>query len=393
MTASLSTPAPAGPLRRARAATAAGFMLYGLGSGVWFVHIPVVSGRLAIAPAVLGLALLAGNLVALAAQPVCAALVSRLGSRRGTALAMPLAVASFPLPVLAGSLPAFVAALLWIGATGTFFNVAINTQAVEVEAAAGRPMMSGFHGFFSLGSLVAAGTASALIAGGLGDGRGALGVAALSVIAALVAGRGLIPGAPRTLPVTRRRLGLPSGALMSFALLALLCNSVEGAVASWSALFLVEAKGASASAAALGFACYSLAMAAGRFGGGAAIARLGARRVVAVGGALVATGIAVAIAAPWPAVAAAGFLVVGLGAANAIPLLIAAGSRVPGVATSTGVAGVMSGATIGYLASPPLVGAVAQAFGLTFGIGVVAASGLAVALTAARRPWPQSPSA
>ena len=269
MTALIPT-APPGPLRRARAAVAIGFALYGLGSGVWFVHIPVVSARLAIAPAVLGLALLAGNLVALAAQPICAGLVSRLGSRRGTMIAMPLAVASFPLPVLAGSMPAFVAALLWLGATGTFFNVAINTQAVEVEIAAGRPLMSQFHGFFSTGSLIAAGTASLLIAGGLGDGRGALGVAAVSVALALFASRGLIPGAARAVPPARRRFSLPSGALLGFALLALLCNSVEGAVASWSALFLVQAKGATPSAAALGFACYSLAMAAGRFSGGAA---------------------------------------------------------------------------------------------------------------------------
>ncbi|MFO1144255.1 MAG: MFS transporter [Amaricoccus sp.] len=381
----------ADPLRRARAAVALGFALGGLGSGVWLVHIPVVTARLAIGPAVLGFALLAGNLAALAAQPLFAGLVARLGSRRATALAMPLAVASFALPVLAGSTPAFVAALLWIGLAFAFFNVAINTQAVEVQAASGRPLMSAFHGFFSLGSLAAAGIAGALIAAGLGDGRGSLAVAAVSVAGALVAIRGLVPGGPRSRPPARRRLVLPPRALLAFALLALLANAVEATVTSWGSLFLVDVKGATPSAAALGFACYSLAMAAGRFAGGAAVARFGERRVIAGGGALVAAGMAVAIAAPWFALSAAGFLVVGLGAANAIPVLISAASRVPGVAPSTGVAAVMSGGGAGYLLAPPLVGSVAQGFGLAPGLAMIAGCGLAVALTAARRRWSDTP--
>ena len=75
------------------------------------------------------------------------------------------------------------------------------------------------------------------------------------------------------------------------------------------------------------------------------------------------------------------------GVANAIPVLIAAASRVPGVAPSTGVAAVMSGGGAGYLVAPPLVGSVAQGFGLAPGLAMIAACGLAVALAAARRGW------
>ena len=130
-------------------------------------------------------------------------------------------------------------------------------------------------------------------------------------------------------------------------------------------------------------------MAVGRFAGVAVVARVGERRVVVGGGALVAAGMALALAAPTPVMSAAGFLVVGLGAANGLPVLIGAASRVPGVVPATGVAAAMSGATAGFLVSPPLIGSIAQGFGLAAALAVVAAAGLAVAATAALWPWPE----
>ena len=382
--------AEAGALRRARTAVATGFLLFGVGTGVWFVHIPLVSARLALSPGLLGLGLFASGLVSLLAQPAAAALVARIGSRRATRILLPLGLATFPLPVLAASVPAFLTALLWLGLMIGSLNVAINTQAVEIETARGRPTMSLFHGFFSLGGLIAAGLGGAMIAAGLGDGLGALGLATMAVGVGLWAGRGLLPPGQTTAATGPRRLRftLPGGALLGLAGLAFLCNSVEGAVTNWSALFLVGAKGATASAAALGYAFYSLAMALGRFGGGRAVARIGERRMVIVGGALVAAGSALAILAASPLVSATGFLVLGFGAANGVPVLIGAASRVPGIPAATGVAAAMSGATVGYLAAPPVVGAIAQGLGLTAALGVVTAAGLTVAVTATLRHWP-----
>ncbi len=157
---------------------------------------------------------------------------------------------------------------------------------------------------------------------------------------------------------------------------------------NWSALFLVGAKGATPSAAALGYAFYSLAMALGRFSGGRAVAWLGERRVVMAGGGLVAAGSALAILAPSPLLSAMGFLVIGFGAANGVPVLIGAASRVPGVPASTGVAAAMSGATVGYLAAPPVVGVIAAGLGLTAALGVVTAAGLTIATATILRRWP-----
>jgi MFS family permease len=383
-----ATGAEGGQLRRAQRAVAVAFLLFGLGAGVWLVHIPVVTARLGLSPALLGIGLLGGGVVALAMQPLAGAVVARLGSRRVTAAMLPLALASFPLPVLAPSVPLFLAALVWIGVAVSAFNVALNTQAAEVQALRGRPVMSMFHGFFSLGGLIAAGLGGAVIGLGLEDGRGALGLATLSLAIGLVTARGLLPGQGAAGGPRGPRFALPGRALVGLALLAFLCNAVEGAVTNWSALYLATVKGATASRAALAIGGYSLAMAAGRFAGGAVVARLGERRVVAGGGVLVAAGMALALAAPTPVTSAAGFLVVGLGAANALPVLIGAASRVPGIPPAAGVAGAISGATAGFLIGPPLIGSIAQAFGLTTALAAAAAAGIAVAAIASLRPWP-----
>ena len=286
-------------VRRARAAVSAAFLLFGLGSGLWFVHIPVVSARVAISPALFGLAVLASGIATLLAQPVAAALVARIGSRRATAVFLPAAVAGFLLPILAWSTPALFAALVCLGLAAGALNVAMNTQAAEVEAARDRPSMSAFHGFFSAGALAAAALGSGLIAAGLGNGAGALAAVAAMLAATPWVARGLRPSRPGAAPLPGRpRFALPGGPVLLLAGLAFLSNAVEGTMNYWSALFLATVKGSGELLAALGYAAYALAMASCRFAGGALVARLGEQRMIAAGGTLVAAGIALALAAP-----------------------------------------------------------------------------------------------
>ena len=92
-----------------------------------------------------------------------------------------------PLPMLAGSVPLFFAALFVFGTTIGALDVSMNVQATEVEAARGKPTMSSFHGFFSLGALLGAGLGAAIIAAGLGDGRGAALAGAVFFLVAILA--------------------------------------------------------------------------------------------------------------------------------------------------------------------------------------------------------------
>jgi len=68
-----------------------------------------------------------------------------------------------------------MAALFLFGAGLGTVDSTINLQAVIVERASGKTMMSGFHGLFSVGGIVGAGGVSALLGLGLSPFQASLG--------------------------------------------------------------------------------------------------------------------------------------------------------------------------------------------------------------------------
>ena len=146
----------------------------------------------------------------------------------------------------------------------------------------------------------------------------------------------------------------------------------------WSALFLATVKHASVPAAATGFAAFSITMAFFRLAGDAVVARLGETRTLTGGGALIAAGLVLAIAAPAPTLSAAGFAVVGIGAANVVPVVFGAASRTPGMPSSLGLAAVATMGYAGFLTMPPILGFIAHAFGLSTMLALAALMGLII---------------
>jgi MFS family permease len=162
-------------------------------------------------------------------------------------------------------------------------------------------------------------------------------------------------------------------------MLGFLCFAIEGAVTDWSALFLSTEKAATPTMAAAGFALFSLAMAFFRLVGDPLVARLGNQLILVGGGLLMAAGIAIALLAPWPLLGAIGFALVGLGAANVVPVVFSAAGRTPGVPPAIGVAAVVTLSYTGYLVAPPILGAVAHALGLSAALTLVLVMALLIA--------------
>ena len=254
----------------------------------------------------------------------------------------------------------------------------MNTQASEVEKARGRPTMSSFHGFYSVGGLAGSIAGAAIIASGWGNGQGAVtaGVVCLGLAAIAASNLWVSATPPRSGP----RFVLPSWAVIGIGMLCFLCFALEGAIGDWSALYLTIDKLASPAAAASGYALYSLAMSVCRLTGDPVVARLGPRLTLSLGGVLVAAGIAVAVMVPSAFLAPVGFLIVGIGAANIVPVLFSAAAQTPGVPPSVGVAAVATLGYSGFLVAPPLLGIVGKAFGLAASLWIVAFAGLVIAV-------------
>jgi MFS family permease len=364
----------------ARWAISTVFLLNGAGIGLWAAHVPTVQARMGIDTGMLSMVLLTVAAGALLAMPLMGGLTGRWGTRRMVLLSGFAFAAMTPLIMGAPSLPLLFIAAFLFGVSNGALDVAMNANASEVETARGLPTMSSFHGFFSLGGLFGAGIGGLLIGQGLGHGQGALMV---GVVTAVV----LALSAPRVMGFAASHgagshFSLPRGAALSLGLLALLCFAVEGALVDWSALLMEERTGATPASAALGFSAFSIAMAVCRFAGDRLIVRFGALRIMVIGGLAMFAGLALAVASTHFVLSAVGFALVGLGAANVVPLLFGAAARIPGMSAGNGVAAV---ATLGYgglLLAPPVLGWVAMHSSIMVALGGLSLSGLVIALSA-----------
>ncbi|MDE1182170.1 MFS transporter [Paraburkholderia sp.] len=372
-----------------RYATLAVFLANGFGIGAWAVEVPRIKESLALSDAALGIALFAFALGAIVAMPLAGRLAPRFGSGRVTALLGVLFVIALPLPAFAPGFASLCAVLLMLGAANGALDVSMNGHASAIEAHWPSPIMSSFHAAWSAGGLLGAASGAMIQRAGFGVEGGLLLpdalIALLIVGAALLALRDVGPRAAHK-PDEAGGSGAfawPSAAVMKLAGLAFLCMMVEGAVADWSAVFLRSQLDGDASIAALGYSSFALSMAACRIVGDLSVRRFGSNRVVALGGAIAATGLALVLLWPNVVTACAGFALVGVGLANVVPVIFSAAGR----STPTPAVGVSMAATAGYagfLIGPPLIGFGAGLVGLRAALCVLAIAALVVCVVGGR---------
>lgn len=345
-----------------RLATRLAFVLAGFISACWSPLIPFAKGRLDVNDAQLGLLLLSFGVGSLLGVGVAGLFATRIGARP-LVLAGGLGLCAL-LPVLsvAASPVTLGGALFLFGASIGALDVAMNAHGVEVEKAAGVPLMSGFHALFSLGGFAGAAWMTLSLRSNIS--------ALAATIAAALSGAGLIAWAATGLlkarpPDERAKLFVvPSGLVVVIAVLAAAMFLAEGAVFDWSALLIVDRGVANRADAGVGFILFSIAMTVGRLSGDRVVRRLGSRRVLQWGGGLAILGLVLVLACPFAPLAVGGFLLVGLGAANIVPVLFSAAGGQTSMPPTLAVAAVTSTAYIGVLAGPPVLGFVAHAVGL-----------------------------
>jgi MFS family permease len=373
------TPVTSTTVNAARWAISTIFLLNGTAIGLWAAHVPLVQARASIDTGTLGLLLLTIAGGAISAMPLSGWLAGRWGTRAvALGSASLLALTTALLMNVDGLAPLFLAAYAF-GASNGVLDVSMNANASEVEAARGIPTMSSFHGFFSLGGLLGAALGGVMIAAGLGDGRGALmtGLVMGGVVA--VCARFVLKVAPSP---HESHFALPRGPALFLGLLGMLCFAVEGALVDWSALLLAERTKADPASAAFGYSAFSVAMAACRFLGDRLVLRFGAARVMVLGGLGMFGGLMLAVLSTHFVLSACGFALIGLAAANVVPLIFAAAARMPGMSAGGGLATVATLGYAGLLLAPPLIGSIAAHTNIAVALGILSISGIIIAANA-----------
>ncbi len=346
----------------------------------WAPLVPYAKDRLAVDERMLGILLLCLGIGSLLAMYLTGMLSSRFGTRP-VILASGLGlIATLPFLAYASTPFTLGLTLLCFGASLGSLDVAMNIHAVEVERDAGQPLMSGFHAQYSLGGFGGAMFLTLLLSAGLGP------LASVAVAATLMLGM-MVASAPRLLR-TRTADGephfaLPRGVVLVIAILAAICFLAEGAVLDWGALLITGNGLVEVEQGGIGFVVFSIAMTVMRFCGDALTARVGDRQTLIWGGLIAIAGFAVLLVAPVAAIAMAGFVLIGVGAANIVPVLFRrAGSQTvmpPGLA----IAAITSMGYAGILLGPAAIGFVAKHVGLTMAFWMIPAILLLVPLCAA----------
>lgn len=344
--------------------------------GSWVAHIPYVKSKLQLSDSELGLLLFAMPVGLLIMNPLTGWIIARLGEARTcfwSAVGLTVAIC---IPLNAPNPAVLAIGLFLMGLNGALINVAMNTLATNLERSQGIVIMSSCHGMWSLGGLLGSGIAGAVIALHVAPPVHVMVMAGLILLLtfALQPTLAQVPSSSQgeSGEKTGSSFVRPNRDLLLMILIGLALAMGEGAAFDWSAVYLRETLGASSQVAALGFASFSLTMTGFRFLGDAIIPKIGAKRWLQIGGVLAASGLLFAIALPYPPTALLGFALLGAGCSLGAPILYAAALRIPGIPPAAGLATFATFSFIGFLAGPPVIGFIAEGFGLYYGLSFVA---------------------
>ncbi len=346
-------------LVRARVATSLIFAFNGLLFAAWVPHIPQVKHELGLTDASLGLALLGPAVGSMISMPLIGRATTRYGSGPVTvvlAFATYLAISG---PGLARNLPELFGALvLWGIATGGL-DVAMNSQAVQIETSYQRPIMSSFHAYWSIG------TVAGSVLGSLGAGVGlslARQQAGLAVLLALATGwcmRQFI-GDHRAREYAAGKKRVFEFRLVLLGLAGVCALLAEGSAADWSPVYLRDDLHVSPGQAGIAFGAFTVMMTIGRLTGDRLVLALGRSRSLSLLAGIGAVGMSAGLLSNTLAGASIGFACLGLGLSVMVPVIFSTAADGPGAAGPK-LALVSSLGYLGFLLGPASLGPLAHA--------------------------------
>jgi hypothetical protein len=369
--------------RAARISVSAVFLIHGIGIANWLSRIPSMQAKLGLSVGILGLALLGMAAGCFLCMPLVSKLVRRYGSARATRWTSLAFCAALPLPALATSAASLGALLFIFGLTAGAMDVAMNTQAVDVETAYRRPVMVSFHALFSLGGMIGSGMGGVAAAERIDPFIHLTTAGFLLAVAAVFATRHLLADLPGAM-LERSLARVSVKPLLGLAVIALCVLVGEGAMADWTAVYLSRLTGPGSAAA--GYASFSLAMAVGRFAGDWLRGRLGSVALVRWGGLIAAAGLGAGLLSGGVTGALIGFACTGAGFSTIFPIVCSVAGRRAGVNAQAGIATVTAFGYMGFVAGPPAIGLLAQVSSLRMALGfVVLLSAIAALLAGGAR--------
>jgi MFS family permease len=362
---------------RVRIMVAIFFFVSGFGFSTWASRIPTIQQQLHLNEAQLGVVLFALPIGLMATLPVTGVLLSRRDSRR----IMMIGAVFFNVMLcgigFATHTWELVIALLCFGSSRNLLNISVNAQSIGVQALYDRSIIARFHAVWSLAGFGGAALGSMMVSFGVSPAWHFLIVGVVLTVLCVYAYPGTLAQQPKARE-KRPWFALPDKTLAKYGLISFASMACEGTMFDWSGIFFRKAVHTDARVATIGFVVYMTAMTLGRLTGDRLANRFGIRTMLTYSGALIGTGLLVAVLLPFPWTAGLGFILTGFGVSCVIPMVFSMAGRSAGMSSGSAIASVSTVGYLGFLIVPPLVGSVAQLAGLRGAFGMMAGFGLLI---------------
>lgn len=356
------------------------FFLSGILTATWNARIPDVQQNLSLNNAQWGTVLVALPAGLVTGLFLSSWLVARFGTARVTVFTCILACLLLSLLGFAPDRVSLMIVLYFVGFNRTIMNISINTRSVEVQKLYDKPIISTFHGIWSLACFVAAGIGTVMIILDVIPVIHFTIVAALGIIGTLLNMGDVREGheAPEKKPFLIR----PDAYLFLLGLIAFFGMAAENTMFDWSINYFDKIIQTDKSWRTAGYTCFIITMSLGRLIGDRLIHRYGALRMLAFNGILMATGFAIASLLPTLILASFGFLLIGFGDSSVVPIVYSLAGRAK-MPMAYAIASVTTIGYLGFLINPLIIGFVSEAFNMRWAFGLMAVFAIAISVLSA----------
>ena len=366
--------------KRVRLAVSLFYFAQGVCFATWASRIPDLKTSLQLSDAHLGTILLALPLGQLVMMPLSGRLTTAFGTKKMLSIGAPLyalAMANLSLAHTGWQLALF---LFLFGIAGNICNNALNTQGVIAETYCEKPVMTSFHGAWSIGGFSGALIGLFMVNLHVMPTLHFCVVGAVVWLHILVNHRFLLAGQKSVAGKTNSFFKKPQGILVQLGIIGFCSMATEGAMFDWSGVYFKDIVKAPQALIVLGYASFMVMMATGRFLGDRLITYFGRKRLLQISGIIISSGMFMAVLFPYLVPATIAFMLVGIGVSGIVPMVYSIAGSNTKVAPGIALAMVGSVSYFGFLMGPPLIGYISALANLRYSYAVIGCFGLLIAV-------------
>lgn len=371
-------------LNRIRWAVSLFYFAMGLCSATWASRIPDLKTSLQLSEGDLGTILFAIPFGQLFAMPFAGKVVTRFGSHRILLICLVL-YAFFMTTIGLANDPWQLSAVLFIfGVFGNLCNIAVNTQGVYTENLFKKTIMSSFHGAWSSAGFTGAFIGLGMLAFEISPYVHFIITFGIVIILMLLNFKFLIKAKEKKPLEKKKFFTKPDSALIWLGVIGFCCMASEGVMFDWSGVYFKDIVKAPGPLVILGYTSFMVMMASGRFLGDRFILKFGRKKVLQISGMMISIGLFTAVFLPYLIPSTLAFMLVGLGVSTVVPTVYSVAGKNTTVSAGEALTIVSSVSFLGFLMGPPIIGYIAEAFGLQFSFAFIGIFGVLIAIMVSR---------